>query len=68
MYEEVVQIIECRSFAGACVRRAGRMEKIREHGQRNWYDYTKESSTVDWIKGLLRTATRESRPTSDVSW
>ena len=40
----------------------GRMETIQEHGQRNWYDYTKEipvkkgillrsNSTVDWIKG-----------------
>ena len=29
-------------FLGACVRHAGRMEKIREHGQSNWYDYTKE--------------------------
>ena len=40
-------------------------KKIREHGERNWYDYTKEipvkkdmilrsSSTVDWIKGKSR--------------
>ena len=36
------QKIECRSFSGACVRHAGCMETIREHVQRNWYDYTKE--------------------------
>ena len=56
----------CRELSAglsrACVRHAGRMEKIREPGQRNWYNYTKEipvekdillrsSSTVDWIKG-----------------
>ena len=62
MYDEAVQRIECRSFSGACVRHAGRMENIREHGRRNLYDYTKEipvkkdillrsNSTVDWIKG-----------------
>ena len=33
MYDEAVQTIECRSFSGACVRHAGRMEKIREHGK-----------------------------------
>ena len=53
---------ELSAESGACVRHAGRMEKIREHGQGNWYNYTKEmpvkkdillrsSSTVDWIKG-----------------
>ena len=61
MYDEAEQIIECRFYRRACARHAARMEKIREHGQRNLYDYTKEipvkkdillrsSSTVDWIK------------------
>ena len=52
----------CRELSAGLSRgHTGRKEKIREHGQRNWYDYTKEiptktniplrsSSTVDWIK------------------